>query len=648
MSGRFTDQTLEEIRQRIDIVELIGARVTLKRSGSAFKARCPFHNEKTPSFTVNPVRRSYHCFGCGAHGDIFKFLMQTDGLTFADAVRTLAARASVTLDTQTDFEAAARGVLYRLHTELAAFYVRCLQTLSSAATARAYLKQRQLDDDVVARFGIGYAPDRAGVLTDWASKNGFTVEQLIEGGLLAPPREERRADDFYDRFRGRLIFPIRDVMGRVLGFSGRILDPAAHPAKYLNSPETPIFHKGRVLYALDQARASIVRNPRREALICEGQIDVIRCHANGFDTAVAAQGTAFTAEHVELLKRYADSVLLVFDGDAAGSHAALRTGGLFLQAGVPVRVTALPAGQDPDSLLRDQGRTAFQELLDSAVSLTAFQVRALRAVERDPASIDAVGRVSVQVLELLADCSKAVLRSHLLQEAAELLHLPAAALEQDLDTLLRQRATRAARVEGASSAVAPPRPAAAGQAPEAPDRRAAPGARPTAAVPPVSAAALGLCELLLHHADDAEVMSLVRDWLPLALLEEAPAREVVKAALETHATGEDRLCTLNREGDPATRDLIDRLARGDSRVLCARDVVPRQAAEDLVARLWVNRLRAERESLSREDAKQAQRRAALTTLIKKLERPAPWPERAAALGQEVESLRPGPVNAGLE
>jgi len=630
MAGRFTEQTLEEIRQRIDIVELIGARLTLKRSGSAFKARCPFHNEKTPSFTVNPLRRSYHCFGCGAHGDVFKFLMQSDGLTFQDAVRTLAARASVPLDTTTDYESAARGVLLRLHAELAAFYVRCLRELSSAAPARDYLRQRQLDDDTVARFSIGFAPTRADTLPRWAAKNGFTVEQLIECGLLAPPREERRDGDFYDRFRGRLIFPIRDAMGRVVGFSGRVLDPASHPAKYLNSPETPIFHKGRVLYALDLARASIVRSPRREALVCEGQIDVIRCHANGFDTAVAAQGTAFTVEHAELLKRYADCVLLVFDGDAAGGKAALRTGAICLQAAMPVRVAVLPAGQDPDSLLRDQGRAAFQTLLDDAASLAAFQVRLLQSGERDPSAIDAVGRAATQVLETLADCPSAVLRSSLLQEAAGLLRLPTSALEQDLEGLLRRRAERPARPTE-SPASAPPAAAPAPRLPAPP---------PVAAAPAVSAAAIGLCELLLHHGDDAEALAVVRDWLPLELVREEPARAILVAALEAQRTGEDSVGMLGDSAAPATRELVAHIARRDSRVRHSGDVVPRQAAEDLVARIWSERLRAERDALSNADAGGAQRRLLLTAAIRRLLRPAPWKERSAIIGEELKR-RPG-------
>ena len=230
-------------------------------------------------------------------------------MTFMDAVRTLAERAMVPLDTHGGLRPP-RARLYTLHDELAAFYQRCLRDHSSAGDARRYLASRKLDSVIVERFGIGYAPRIARTLERWAAKHGYDIEQLVTAGLLVPPREIDRADDYYDRFRGRLMFPIRDATGRVVGFSGRILDPKASPAKYVNSPETPIFQKGRILYALDLARASIVRHPRREAIVCEADrrhpLPRLRLRHGG-----GGPGTAFTEEHVRLLKRYADSVVLV-------------------------------------------------------------------------------------------------------------------------------------------------------------------------------------------------------------------------------------------------------------------------------------------------------------------------------------------------
>ncbi|MGI6099312.1 MAG: DNA primase [Kiritimatiellia bacterium] len=646
MARRVTAETLEEIRQRIDIVDLIGSRITLKRSGSTFKARCPFHKEKTPSFHVNPVRRTYHCFGCGAHGDIFKFLMESDGMTFMDAVRTLAERAMVPLDTQVDYEAASRKALYTLHDELAAFYQRCLRDHSSAGDARRYLASRKLDSVIVERFGIGYAPRIARTLERWAAKHGYDIEQLVTAGLLVPPREIDRADDYYDRFRGRLMFPIRDATGRVVGFSGRILDPKASPAKYVNSPETPIFQKGRILYALDLARASIVRHPRREAILCEGQIDVIRCHACGFDTAVAAQGTAFTEEHARLLKRYADSVVLVYDGDAAGRKAAVRTGQLLLAAGLPVRAVLLAEDQDPDSLLRDQGPEGFQQLIDQAESITAFQIATLQAQEPDPTTVDAIARISGQVLELLVDCPKAVLRSHLLQEAAVRLGLPVSALEEDLEKAISRR--QAAVINAPSPAPAaravpahpaddlppdvmeplPPRGAV-----QASAATAVP--KPSAAARPRHSPAFSLCALLLHHAEDAEAVDLVRTWLPPVLIEEEPARIIISAAIEGHELGEDRLSKLATEGTEEVQRWIAQLARRDVPLLYAQNLTPADAAADMVARIWIDHLRRERQSLDNEDAEQETRRFTLTRLIKALEQNVPWPKRSAGLVTEL-------------
>ena len=642
MATLISDQTLEEIRSRIDIAELIGSRITLKRAGTSLKACCPFHKEKTPSFVVSPDRGTYHCFGCGAHGDVFKFLMQSDGMTFLDAVRVLAEKAQVPLETHEDRGAGIRRVLYDLHSALAAFYQECLARHPAAAPARTYLGQRKLDTEIITRFGLGYAPAISGLLERWAEKNGYTLEQMTAGGVLLPPRADLPGDKYYDRFQGRLIFPIRDATGRVAGFSGRILDSKASPAKYVNSPETPIFHKGRILYALDQARASIVRSPRREALVCEGQIDVIRCHAHGFNTAVAAQGTAFTEEHVELLKRYADSVLLVFDGDDAGRKAALRTGSLFLAAGLPVRVAVPPAGEDPDSLLRDQGREAFQQILDSAASITIFQIETLQAAEPDARSVDAVGRVSASVLEMLAGCSKAVLRSHLLQEAAASLKLPVSALETDLESLQRKRSQSGVRVPSPAAA-ASSMPRAAAPVPPAQTDPSLNNRRPAV---PVHFTSFSLCNLLLHHADDHDTMNFVSEWLPPQLLEDEPARAIARAAIEMHATGEDRLSDLSQDGSPEARRWIGQMARRESPMLHTREVAPRQAAEDMVARLWIAHLKRERQTLDSGDEQQAERRYALTRLISDLGQIAPWQQRAAQLSAEVSRLMVGGSQEG--
>ena len=606
MSQRVTDRVLDEIRNRVDIVELVSSRVPLKRVGSTYKACCPFHKEKTPSFHVNPIRRTYHCFGCAAHGDIFKFLMAQDGLPFMDAVRVLAERAGVPLSLETDYAAEERQTLHTIHHELAEFYRRCLLQTPEAAVARQYLTSRKISAEISERFGIGFAPQKSDTLLRWGKKHDFSPEALVSAGLLAPPNNPDRPDDYYDRFRGRLMFPICDTQGRVVAFSGRVLDPKSHPAKYVNSPETPIFQKSRILYALDKARATIVKDPHREAIICEGQIDVIRCHSAGFDTAVASQGTAFTRDHVEILKRYADSVLLVFDGDSAGRKATLRTGSLFLENGIPTRVVALPPGDDPDSIIRDQGADAFRARLQEAVSLTAFQVRILREEERDPDSVDAVSRISKAVLESLAGCTQAVLRTHLLQEASTLLHLPSSAMEEDLETLRQRRAAHPPATHEHA-----PREFATTPAAPAPQT-----AKPAAAVEkapavPLSAAEHDLCELLIHKGSNPDVMELLDALLPVENLSNP-------CLIELHA----KWCEERRSGVPADLGALMPTASPSQRKLLMRDysradsgeTTPRDAALDVLSRLWSDWLKAERQTLHENPDAEKQRRCSIIVL----------------------------------
>ena len=637
-----TDPVIEEIRARVDIVEFIGARVTLKKSGGTFKGCCPFHREKTPSFHVNPVKQFYHCFGCGESGDIFTFLMKQDGLTFQDAVRTLAERVGVTLTQDVDYNAKGREVLLAIHAELAAFYQRCLVKTREAEPARQYLANRKLPAEIIERFGIGYAPTRPrDALLQWAKKYNYTPEQLVTAGVLSPPNKPDRPDDYYDRFRGRLMFPICDRRGRVVAFSARILDAQSHPAKYVNSPETDIFTKSRVLYALDKAAAKIVKHPHREAIICEGQIDVIRCHACGFETAVASQGTAFTQEHVALLKKNADNVVLVFDGDSAGRKAALRTGALFLEAEMPVRVVSLPPGEDPDSLLRDKGPAPFRDLLEGAPSITAFQIEALLQAEKRPDAIDAVNRVARAVLEMLAACPGAVLRTRLLQEAAARLHMPLSALEADLDKhieALRQR----------TAYETPPRSAPAERHSAEDDRGPSPeigdDGPPDVPPPPAqpSRTEFLLCEFLVEHECDGEVLDLVERHLPSDLLPHPFARALVAALLKQRRNGGDRLVELCQSVDPAWRPLLGQLLANKNKMMSAREMTKEEAARDLIKALWIMRLKEVRGRLCADSAPENDRpRFHLSRLIKELET-GPWSTVAGLLcAATADALTPG-------
>ena len=632
MQGKFTDSALDEIRARVDIVDLIGARVTLKRSGATYKGCCPFHREKTPSFHVSPTHQNFRCFGCGEHGGIFTFLMKMDGLLFMDAVRLLADRAGVTLKQDVDYKSQSRARLYALHAELAAFYQRCLRETSEAESARQYLASRGLADDIVKSFGIGYAPARQrDVIQKWGEKYGYEPEMLVDAGILAPPKNPARPDDFFHRFGGRLMFPICDRQGRVVAFSGRILDPKSHPAKYVNSPETDIFVKGRVLYALDKAAAKIVKHPRREAIICEGQIDVIRCHASGFETAVAGQGTAFTEEHVTLLKKHADSVVLAFDGDGAGRKAALRTGALFLAAEIPVRVALMPKGEDPDSLLRNRGAASFRDLLDNADSIIKFQVDTLREAEASPDSIDAVNRISRGVIETLAVCSSAIQCAHLTEEAARLLHLPLSAFEEDLERhreQARQRAAYTARLKEEQGGE--------GEAEPSPDVPADLDDDdgdwlddvPPPPEPPSRTEFL-LCEFLVEHEHDGEVLTLVEKYMPAELLRHTLTRAVLDAVLEQRRGGGDKLAGLGQLIDLDWQHLLGQIIANKQKMLSAREMTPVDAAKDLITRLWIDACQQTRNNLDAHSHDSDLPRLMLSERIMRL-RSEPW-EKACQL-----------------
>lgn len=431
------ESTVREIRERSDIVEVIsGCGVDLKRAGADFVALCPFHNEKTASFHVHPNTGYYKCFGCGKSGDVIDFLQQYQGMTFVDAVTTLAERLGVEIKKVEDKSFEYRKKLYSLTAQVAAFYQRCLNSTKEAQIARNYLENRNISKEVQQSFGIGYAPRKSDLILTWASKYNFSVKELADAGIVKLPDADSVNKSPYHRFAGRLMFSIRDSAGRVVGFSGRQLVENKKSGKYVNSPETEIFKKGNLLYGLDKAAAHITKSPHREAILCEGQIDCIRLHTNGFQCAVAPQGTAFTAEHAAILKRYADSAVLVFDDDEAGHKATIKAARILFAIGMPVRVVSLPDGDDPDSFLGSQsegkGAVGFKNLLENAESAIRFQCRILRAKESKPNSVDAVQRVSKAVLETIALCKNAILKDSLLTEASNTLGLPKEALQDEV------------------------------------------------------------------------------------------------------------------------------------------------------------------------------------------------------------------------
>ncbi|MFB3883099.1 MAG: DNA primase [Armatimonadota bacterium] len=391
---------LEEIRHRADIVELISPHVRLRKAGRRLTGLCPFHQERTPSFSVDPESGLWYCFGCKAGGDVFRFVEMIEKVSFQDAVELLARRLGVQPRTPVAAsQARAKERLLSLHERAARFFNNALKGRAGSA-ARDYLKERGVSDGSIETFLLGYAPDQWDALLNAMDKHGFPGKELARAGLAIErndPSASLRAGGtgFYDRFRNRLIFPVRDATGRIIAFGGRALASDQQP-KYLNSPETPLFQKSQTLYAFDIARRAM--SDRSRAIIVEGYMDAIACHEAGFTETVATMGTALTPGHVNLLRRRTDKLVLAFDSDSAGLAAALRSSELFRQAEIEVRVLTLPDGTDPDSLIRSKGAAAFGELVDAAIPMLEWELRrALSGRGRDRNKVAAL-RDAVAVL----------------------------------------------------------------------------------------------------------------------------------------------------------------------------------------------------------------------------------------------------------
>ena len=365
----FTPQFLDELRTRVGLADLVGKRVKLTRKGREHLGLCPFHKEKTPSFTVNEEKGFYHCFGCGAHGSAIDFVMNTDSLSFPEAVRRLASDAGLAVPEDTPEErerSRQRQTLYDVMDQAAAFYEKTLR-MPDGKAALAYLKDRGLSDQTITRFRLGFAPDGRNVIKGALVRDGATEEQLIAAGLLINPEDPSRQP--YDRFRGRVMFPIADRRGRIIAFGGRILGDGE--PKYLNSPETPLFHKGQVLFGWDQAKDKARQTGT--VIVTEGYMDVIALSQGGFENAVAPLGTALTEEQIGELWKLVPEPVLCFDGDAAGGRASARAAErvlALLKPGFSLRFAELPAGEDPDSLLSAHGAEAMTRVLAGASPLS--------------------------------------------------------------------------------------------------------------------------------------------------------------------------------------------------------------------------------------------------------------------------------------
>jgi DNA primase len=402
MAGLFSAATRERIRAASDIVDVIGSYLPLKRAGANFVALCPFHKEKTPSFNVNPHRQIFHCFGCHKGGDVFTFVKEYENIDFPEAVRRLADRAKIPLEYEkSSGETQSRHIkeqLLQVHDQIAQRWQNALANEASGQLARDYLAQRGVPAEAVKLFRLGAAPEQWDDTVNWAKSKGYESELMEKAGLIL---RKEGTDRYYDRFRGRLMFPICDEQGRVIGFSGRILTGEEKTAKYVNSPETPIFTKSKVFYGLDKSKRAVL--DAGHAVVCEGQLDLIAAYMAGVQNVVAPQGTAFTADHARILRRYVEEVVLCFDSDEAGQNAAVRSLDHLLASGMAVRVAVVPAPHDPDSYIKASGGAAFKALIEHAEGFFDYYLNRLRATN-DVATDK--GRLAV-----LRDMGEAVLKT---------------------------------------------------------------------------------------------------------------------------------------------------------------------------------------------------------------------------------------------
>ncbi|CAN5879756.1 hypothetical protein BH20GEM1_BH20GEM1_06240 [soil metagenome] len=415
------DHVMEEIRDRVEILEVVGEVVQLKKRGRNYVGLCPFHTERTPSFTVTPEKQMYYCFGCQAGGNVFTFLMEHERIEFPDAVRTLGQRVGVEVPERETAEAADPHAPIHLANRMAAeFYHRRLLESDDAGAAREYLQARGIKTEVRQAFLLGWAPESWDALVVEADRQGASREALQAAGLAG---RSEKTGGLFDRFRGRVMFPLRAVGGKVVGFSGRRLD--AEEPKYLNTGDTPVFSKGRMLFNLDTARTAIRR--LGAVVVVEGNFDVVALAGAGFRNVVAPLGTAFTEEQSRILKRYTTTAYLAYDGDAAGQRSAFKAGDLLLAAGFSVRVVDLPRGKDPASLVQEGGAPAFQERLERSEDVIDAKLRIVRE-KIDLSDVPKKRRAIKRLLESVARIADPVTRELYVGKIANGLDVPREAL----------------------------------------------------------------------------------------------------------------------------------------------------------------------------------------------------------------------------
>ena len=435
MAGRIPENILEEILSRINIVEVISEYIPLKKAGRNFRALCPFHHEKSPSFMVSPDRQIFHCFGCGESGNAFKFLMRYERMDFPEAVSLLARKAGIVLPESAKEDPRAVSLstqLFKINELALGFYTGLLASAQGAA-AKTYLLERGLTEETIKSFRLGWAPDKWDALIEFLRSKGVGLSLMEKAGLVLP----KQNGGYYDRFRQRIIFPIFDIKSRVLGFGGRIMHSSDNQlAKYVNSPETPVYTKGRNLFGLNLAKEAIRQSDC--AAVVEGYLDFIIPYQQGIQNLVASQGTALTEEQARLLKRYTRNVVMVYDADNAGQMAALRSLDIFIEESMEVKIVSLPQGFDPDTFVRQKGAQELKNMIENAEGLFDYKFRILKS-RFNASTPEGKARISSEMLSTIGRFKDAVLKAEYLKILAQQLDVPEYSLREELGKLKDNR-----------------------------------------------------------------------------------------------------------------------------------------------------------------------------------------------------------------
>ena len=536
MAGLIPDSTLDQIRAANDIVDIIGGYIPLKRAGANFTALCPFHREKTPSFNVNPHKQIFHCFGCHKGGDVFTFVKEYENIGFVDAVRRLADRAKISLELDNNPAAQEsrhiKDHLLQIHDQITQRWQNCLANEAAGQLARDYLAKRGVSADAIKLFRIGAAPEIWDDTVNWARSKDHDLAIVEKAGLIIRKEE---TGNYYDRFRGRLMFPICDEQGRVIGFSGRVLTGDEKTAKYVNSPETPIFTKSKVFFGLDKSKRAIL--DAGYAIVCEGQLDLIACFTNGVQNIVAPQGTAFTDQHARIIKRYVDEVVLCFDSDNAGQNAAVRSLDSLLASGLAVRVAGVPRPHDPDSFIKENGGEAFRKLFDGAEGFFDFYLDLLQ--KQNDVTTDK-GRMTVDksMLQMLQKTGDVVVFDKYAKDLSFKLNISVHSVVTEFQKILENKLTK---------------PVSASAKDDEESFESAEPAMPE--LPPPSATELWLARLVFKHDQAMEWLAAHLDpqWIQHPLVREAVSRRI---AAHSKGTWRDTAAFLDQLESPQTRSLV--------------------------------------------------------------------------------------------